>query len=59
MSYRTQVTRRPGETARASVSMPASTRGDLFDVVDGSTFEGLGLASSLADHLEGKTFRSL
>lgn len=51
--YRTQVTRRPGETARASISMPAGTRGDLFGAADGGSFEGLGLAASLADHLEG------
>lgn len=48
--------RRLGETARPSVSMPASTRGDLFGAVDGSSFEGLGLAASLASHLEAINF---
>lgn len=48
--------RRLGETARPSVSMPASTRGDLFGAVDSSTFKGLGLAPSLADHLEAINF---
>lgn len=48
--------RRLGETARPAVSMPASTRGDLFGAVDGSTFEGLGLDTSLAQHLEAINF---
>ena len=48
-----RIARRPGETAAADMHTPAATRNDLFGAVDSSTFEGLGLATSLADHLEG------
>lgn len=45
--------RRAGETAAADMHTPAATRADLFGAVDASTFEGLGLATTLSDHLEG------
>ncbi len=52
-TQRAKVARRAGETAAAAVATPAATREALFGSVDSSSFEGLGLASSLADHLEG------
>lgn len=48
--------RRAGETAAADVATPAAQRAQLFGATDASSFEGLGLASSLADHLEGEEF---
>lgn len=50
---RAKVARRAGETAAADMHTPAATRADLFGAVDASTFEGLGLATTLSDHLEG------
>lgn len=53
--HRAQVARRAGETAAADVATPAAQRAQLFGAgVDASTFEGLGIDSSLADHLEGE-----
>lgn len=51
---RAKVARRAGETAAADIATPAAQRAQMFGTaIDASTFEGLGLASSLADHLEG------
>lgn len=53
---RAKVARRAGETAAADVATPAAQRAQLFGATDASSFEGLGLASSLADHLEAINF---
>jgi hypothetical protein len=44
---------RPGELVHAGAALQDAAGAGVFSPTDASTFQGLGLAQALADHLEG------
>lgn len=44
---------KPGELVHVGSAVPDAANAEVFSPTDRSSFQGLGLAQTLADHLEG------